>query len=390
MDERMKTSRNILKVMVPMLVAMGVVAAAVVVDRVMGRFLMAEQTDLVYPAFSRAHHQSSEFDITVRINNLGFRGPNATIAKQRKRAIVIGDSFTFGWGVEEEETWVHHLQTDYPDWEMLNLGKGGTHPGDHVQLARKAIPLLGPDVVIVGILQGNDLHQLMRIIDYERGERIPLFPDARTQEAQPNSFERIARRLFPNAMRWFATRAHIRARWLSESDMLRDSFSVEDAGRYSQLPTETRGAFEQGLLNPSLIFEALHFPDAYRASADTTSPLLRDATIRLRDYLLELKVLCDAHNAELVTVSLPNRPFGCPDCLPDLRALGFDIAGCDTLDADIPFIIATQQAGVPGFIVPKDSVPQQQHYFHMDGHWNADGHMLFAKVLGPRLRSVSD
>jgi hypothetical protein len=383
----MKTTGNIFKVTVPLLIAVAVVVASVVADRILGRLLMAEQTDLVYPAYSRAHHRSSEFDLTVRINNLGFRGPNATIAKQKKRAVFIGDSFTFGWGVEETETWIALLQTEFPDWELLNLGKGGTHPGDHVQLARKVLPLLKPDLVVVGVLQGNDLHQLMRIIAYERGERTPLFPEAGRQELRPTAMERVARRLFPNAMRRFAARADIRDRWLRESEMLRHAFSADEAMRYGQLPIGTRTAFEDGLLNPSLIFESLHFPDAYRASADTTSSLLRDATTRLRDYLLEMKVLCDAHSAELVTVSLPNRPYRCTDCLPHLLALGFDVAGCDTLDADIPFINATQQAGVLGFIVPKDSIPGQQHYFSMDGHWNADGHILFAKVLGPRLRA---
>jgi len=381
----MKTTGNIFKVTVPLLIAGAVVVASVVADRILGRLLMAEQADLLFPAFSRAHHRSNEFDLTVRINNLGFRGPNTTFAKQKRRAVFIGDSFTFGWGVEETETWVHHLQTEFPDWELLNLGKGGTHPGDHVQLARKVLPLLKPDLVVVGVLQGNDLHQLMRIIAYERGERTPLFPDAGRQEVRP-AMERAARRLFPNAMRRFAARADIRDRWLRESDMLRASFAAEDAGRYARLPPETRSAFEQGLLNPSLIFEALHFPDAHRAAADTALPLLRDATVRLRDYLAELKGICHAHGAALVTVSLPNRPYGCPTCLPDLRALGYDVEGCDTLVGQVPFVMAARDAGVTAITVPKDAIPQQQHYFPLDGHWNAQGHALFAKVLESRLR----
>lgn len=383
----MKMKGNIFMVLMPLFVASAVVATAVVADRFYGRFLMGNQADLLFPAFSRAHHQSSEFNLMVRINNLGFRGPNASFVKQKKRVIFIGDSFTFGWGVEEQETWISQLQTEFSDWELLNLGKGGTHPGDYVQLARKVLPVLKPDVVVLGILQGNDLHQLMRIIAYERGEWTPLFPDAGRQEVHPTAMECAARRLFPSFMRRFAARANIRDRWLSESKMLRASFAAEDAGRYAKLPPEIRDAFEQGLLNPSLIFEALHFPDAYRASADTTSPLLRDATIRLRDYLLEMKALCDAHSAELVTVSLPNRPYACPGCLPQLGSLGYEVGGCDTLHGQLPIALAAKAAGTPTITMPVDSIPQQHHYFPLDGHWNAQGHALLAKVLKPRLRA---
>lgn len=42
---------------------------------------------------------------TVRTNSIGFRGPEAP----RGAVVVLGDSTTFGWGVEEDEAWPAQL-----------------------------------------------------------------------------------------------------------------------------------------------------------------------------------------------------------------------------------------------------------------------------------------
>ncbi|MCF8255997.1 MAG: hypothetical protein K9J06_00470 [Flavobacteriales bacterium] len=373
---------------VPLLVAAALIVAAALTDRATGRYLMPDRADLVFPAYSRAHHQSNEFDLTVRINNLGFRGPDVSIAKKRKRILLLGDSFTFGWGVEEHETWAQLLQMEFPDWEILNLGRGGTHPGDHVQLARKAIPLLRPDLVIVGVLQANDLHQLMRIIAYERGQRQPMFPEAGGDAEGPTALHRFTTRLFPNLMHFRGARVEIRDRWLREAELLLTTFSAEDSARYVGLEQQNRDAFEKGLLNPSLVFEAVYFPDAHRAAADTARPLLRDAMVRLHDYLVEMRQLCAAHGTALLAVGLPNRPYGCPDCVPDLVGLGYAAQGCDTLNADLPFISAAQRAGVNYFTVPAQQIPGRADYYPMDGHWNPSGHRKFARSLASHLSTV--
>ncbi|MDP6907891.1 MAG: hypothetical protein QF371_00220, partial [Flavobacteriales bacterium] len=141
-----------------------VIVISIATDGFYGEFLMPATDNLLFPAFSRAQHNTSEFNLDVRINNLGFRGSNTTVKKARKRVVIIGDSFTFGWGVEEDATWIHLLSKKYPEVEFLNLGQGGNHPGDYVRIAKNAIPLLKPDLLMVAILQGNDLHQLMRVI----------------------------------------------------------------------------------------------------------------------------------------------------------------------------------------------------------------------------------
>lgn len=362
-------------------------AALAEFDRLVGPALIGETASIIFPPFSTAHHRSSEFDLTVRINNLGFRGPDASISKQRPRALLLGDSFTFGWGVNEEETWAAHLRSRFPDMEILNLGQGGTHPGDHVQLARKAMPLLKPDVVMVSVLLGNDLHQLMRIIAYERGDYTPTFPQTGPDRG-PLLHQRALQRFLPNLSRRYAPTVEIGHRWKAEADAVRTSFTAQQLERYSGLDADVRHAFEQGMLNPSLIFQSMHFPDAYCEAADTSVALLRDVSVRLRDHLIELRQLCHDSGARLIAIGLSDRPYGCADCVPDLLRLGFNASGCDTLDAAAPLRWAANGADVQ-VLIPSMTM-RSALFFPLDGHWNRAGHLTFAEALIPYLTDSTE
>lgn len=384
-SEGKNRTTTVQRVAVALLAVVVACAAALVSDRIYGRFLMPDTADLVFPAFSRAHHRSVEFDLTVRINNLGFRGADVAIAKQRPRVLLIGDSFTFGWGVDGTETWAHLLQAHFPEMEVLNLGQGGTHPGEHLRLARKAIPLLRPDVVLVSVLQGNDLHQLMRVIAYERGEYTPSFPRS-VQPDGPSWPMRLRSRLLPNLSRRFAPQVEIRDRWLAESEAMLAAFNEEQSAAYACLDEDVRRMFTAGLLNPSLIFEAMHFPDSPCAAADTSGPLLRDAITRLSHCLKGIDSICSENGSRMVALSLPNRPYGCPGCADDLTRLGYAAEGCDTLDGDLPFVMAAEAAGVDLITVSDGMMTAPEMFFPLDGHWNRLGNLTFAEILAERLK----
>lgn len=369
------------------MVAVGVtLIVAGMADRLLGPMLLNESADLVFPAYSIARHRSIEFDLSVRINNLGFRGPHTTLAKQRKRVLVIGDSFTFGWGVRDHETWVQLLQDSLPDWEVLNLGQGGTHPGDHIRLMRTVVPILRPDIVIQGVLQANDMNQLLGEIAHESGIRLsPTAPSLASMKVQKDEWDRepwTARalaRLFPNLNRRFGRNADISNRCRAEATALRRSFNDSLMARYMNLDPEVRGALEEGRLNPWVVFESMYYPRAFHTSADTTMPLLRDAMVRLSHYLIQMRDICTSNGAGLIVVSLPNRPYGCPECLKDLARLGYDTAGCDTLDGDAAIRWAITAADVT--TIPACPPMGRECFFPLDGHWNAEGHRRFAKAL---------
>jgi hypothetical protein len=64
----------------------------------------------------------------VRTNGQGFRANDETpphVPDGWTRAICSGDSFTFGYGVDNDHTWCRLLQNGAPRFETVNMGLGG-------------------------------------------------------------------------------------------------------------------------------------------------------------------------------------------------------------------------------------------------------------------------
>ena len=83
---------------------------------------------------------------SVQHNNKGFRdhhhGP-----KLKPRIMFIGDSFVWGYDVEQKERFTELLQQKLPDWEMLNLGVSGYGTDQAYLLLQKNFLHYRPDIV---------------------------------------------------------------------------------------------------------------------------------------------------------------------------------------------------------------------------------------------------
>lgn len=112
---------------------------------------------------------TAEFDTTVRINSRGYRGAEFAAEKgDAFRILVIGDSFTFGWGVEDSETYAAQLQRllaarqPAQRIEVINAGFAACYSPDTYYLYLKREGLgLNPDLIVVGTYVGNDLDSLV-------------------------------------------------------------------------------------------------------------------------------------------------------------------------------------------------------------------------------------
>ena len=65
---------------------------------------------------------------SVTINGQGFRSTayfSAAVPPGKVRAVCVGDSFTFGFGVDDEQTWCRRLETLDARLETVNMGQGG-------------------------------------------------------------------------------------------------------------------------------------------------------------------------------------------------------------------------------------------------------------------------
>ncbi len=99
----------------------------------------------------------------ARINNFGFRGPDFQMPKPSGvyRIICLGDSVTFGWSLEDSETYPAQLQNllrqKHPGckMEVINLGTSGYSSFQGRQLFFRFAKNLRPDLVIVGFGQND-------------------------------------------------------------------------------------------------------------------------------------------------------------------------------------------------------------------------------------------
>ena len=285
-----------------------------------------------------------------------------------------------------EETWVKLLADNYSNVEFLSLGQGGNHPGDYVQVAKKAIPLLKPNLVMVCILGGNDIHQLMRVIEFEETETSSE-AEIIGIESSTQKLRRYVRLVLPHRTKRFPPKASIQKRWVQDVNKLVSDLSEEQPTKYESIPTHIKNEFESGRLNPSLIHESLHHPSLFIHASETSNTLCKKAIIRLHDHLEEIRVLADAVEAKTIMVSLPNRPYGFVSELNPITELGFNVAGCDTLTGNIPTQLALSQTKTTT-IYP--SIIGDSLFYKYDGHWNANGNRIFAQELIKELDNLPE
>jgi hypothetical protein len=92
-----------------------------------------------------------EFSTTVTHNRFGYRSRPIEHARTpgRARVLVLGDSFAYGVGVGDRETFSAQLEALAPELEVINTGVNGYGTGQELLLLRDEGLAFQPDVVIV-------------------------------------------------------------------------------------------------------------------------------------------------------------------------------------------------------------------------------------------------
>lgn len=94
---------------------------------------------------------------SIHINSAGFRDEESSLRKQAgiHRIMVIGDSFTFGSGVNVEDTYCEQLErllhnTNSPH-EVINCGVVGYDMWQYFEVLKRKVLPYQPDLVIIGV-----------------------------------------------------------------------------------------------------------------------------------------------------------------------------------------------------------------------------------------------
>lgn len=101
----------------------------------------------------------------VKTNALGFRSEE--IDPSRPLVAVLGDSITFGYGVENEETIAAQLEKQLPEYQFLNAGVPGYHLGQETAAYKEKIAPLNPEAVIL-VFYLNDMAATTGWLDQDK------------------------------------------------------------------------------------------------------------------------------------------------------------------------------------------------------------------------------
>ena len=129
----------------------------------------------------------------VTINAKGYRGPDVPYARTpgRPRVVVLGDSYVWGFGVSERDTFTTRLQERIPGLEIVNLGVSGYGTDQELLLYRDEGRRYRADVVMV-VVAVNDLASIMErtesviygkpyfVLDDQGGLTLENYPVAQT------------------------------------------------------------------------------------------------------------------------------------------------------------------------------------------------------------------
>lgn len=347
----------------------------------------------LYPPNKLVHYQSFEMDFHLRINEYGFRGPqNLKKEKTKKRIACIGDSFTLGWGVEEEQAWPtllqRRLQIDSLDVEVLNWGKGGHQPEDYLAVAKEMIPQWKPDLVIVTILQFEDLFQLALSQS--------LVKNKYSQKGRSWSTE-LAYRLFPNT--WERLNAipldeKIDPEWEAQANRIWEQWPKDALEHFENLPDSVQQYFLSGELNPWMMDMNMRYPnwtDSLFMKEHIFDELMYDYFLKMN----EIKNITSQYGGSIVFQTVPFKGMLSEADKKQLEAVGIKFNEQLAAQFDNKWNKALSNRGFS--ILSLESCMQSMSkrytkslYYNLDGHLTQTGNQAYLSCIYPVVRSRVD
>lgn len=379
---------------------------AFVLDRTVGRFLprpYPEGThDLIFPPLSHQEFVSVDFEYVVETNSLGLRDREITFPKPQDvfRIVAIGDSYTYGWGVNIEDTWLRRLETLVQIGgrriETVNVGKPGAGPPWYAEIARTVVPLLEPDLILVGILQGNDIASAgSEGLEWARSGIVqwtryfyPNFVHLVEQLRLSRAIENRTQERPPEK-----TTAEDNRRWAENTAKeFYQKMSPEEKQRFEMLDDRVQNAFLTGLLNPYMIDLALKNKHIYTLTLNPEDPWIRQCIENMATALKIIRHISEGIGARSAVVAIPDGPYVNESAWKNIQKVGFD-ATPEMLTSNAPDQViqeACKLAGIHIFVVSKafrDQRSRSDLFFPLDGHLTPEGHRLLAETLAPMLQS---
>lgn len=284
-------------------------------------------------------YNTAEFSMRLRLNEDGLRGPPASLADGALTVLFVGDSFTFGWGVQEDERFAdvlsHRLIQMVPrrNLRFINAGLSSFAFDQQLLILSELMHRYHPSVVVQG------LYWMQIRSSFSHEER--RSPEGRLQA------------------------------------IVDRTVTIDDGGVLRQRSDAALGAGDW----VSYLRGSTRNEDLWRRTErliDESAQVVADGKAGYMPFLIPTNVEVGGTNWAALGWTSPTPPDGVDLTQPRARlARMFGRRGIDAID------LAPQFPSAPDAAAPL--------YYPKDGHWTPAGHATAAGILLPYvLRSIAE
>jgi lysophospholipase L1-like esterase len=296
---------------------------------------------------SGTHVRPGSFSTTFRTNSRGLRSPERPLSKPPgvKRIVVLGDSFAWGYGVEDREIFTEVLEAALPGYQVINLGVTAFATRQEFQFLKLEGLAWEPDVVLLAFT----LNDILESVTAPRSAAAPA-PNRGLKRALANhsAFYRFA-----------VDRLH------TNRTLVRLLVNLGVTDRLSG-PEE---------LDPNLAPALKVYPDH-----------LQRAFERARGDLLEMHRFLQARGIRFLVALIPS--LQSVDATAFRHTIAYSIYDVDAFDLDKPYRLLGDVGRALGIDVvnPVEAFRREHRqgtarYLRNDMHFSPVGHALFAREI---------
>jgi len=138
--------------------------------------------------------RDDRWSVSIKTNSLGLRDREYGPPGPGPRILAIGDSFTFGYGVELEETFPKVAEKilrggAFPEVEVVNAGVNGYGPLEELALMKRIVARLHANLVLMAFFEGNDVRNALAYpVQFRLGPDGFLYSRGRNPFVEPRSY----------------------------------------------------------------------------------------------------------------------------------------------------------------------------------------------------------
>jgi lysophospholipase L1-like esterase len=316
----------------------------------------------LYPPYARRTVERGEVRFTYTTDEHGFRNPSSW--PNEAEIVAVGDSMTFGYGVDDEQAWPRLLQKRTGK-SVVNLGLIGGAPQQYLRIYETFGVALRPKILILGLLPANDVADAQTFEDWLKAgaqgnyDVWRFFRGKPARKSYPSSCEIC---LLYKARDSLERSSYLYTLW----NEARKSFNSSQGydGTTMKFPNGARMIFTPAMLDRST------------AGARPDQPIFH----RVINTIEQTHKLAQAHGTDLLIVLIPSK-----------EEIYLPTVGKPTPQPIEPFLPEFEKLQIPYL----DLRPHLQQlarqnevlYFEVDGHPNAQGYAAIADAVLAHLKA---